>query len=111
MKNFVQRGETLTLTAPFDLQAGMLFKVGSILAVATSAASSGQPAEAITMGVFDVTKVTAEPWAVGQLIYLSAAASSVATSVATSNTLLGVATAVASSPSTTGRIKLRGAFG
>ena len=51
MKNFVQNGDVLTLTAPYALTAGAGFKLGSIIAVATSAADSGATVEGLTTGV------------------------------------------------------------
>ena len=60
MKNSWQRGETLTLTAPYDVASGAGFKVGLIFAIAASAALSGQPVEGQTVGVIDVLAVTAD---------------------------------------------------
>ena len=65
MKNFVQTGDVLSLLAPYDVAAGAGFKVGSIIAVATSAALSGAAVEGAVVGVFDVAKVSAQAWTVG----------------------------------------------
>ena len=56
MKNYVQPGETLTLTAPRALASGAGLLVGSIFAIATADAAQGANVEAITRGVFDLPK-------------------------------------------------------
>lgn len=109
MKTYVQKGETLTLTAPYDVAAGAGFKVGSIIAVATSAALSGATVEGLTAGVVDVAKVSAQAWTVGALVYWDNSAK-LFTTTSTSNTLAGVAVAVAANPSATGRVRLNGSF-
>ena len=82
--------------------------VGSIFAVATAAALNGATVEGETQGVFELAKVSTEVWTVGQLIYFGA--SKLATTVSTSNKLIGTATAAAANPSSTGRVRLNGAF-
>lgn len=109
MKTYVQKGETLTLTAPYTVAAGAAFKVGSIIAVATSGASSGATVEGLTVGVVDVAKVSAQAWTVGAPIYWDDSAK-LFTTTSTSNTLAGVAVAVAANPSATGRVRLNGSF-
>lgn len=109
MKNFVQNGEVLTLVAPYDVAAGAGLKVGLIIAIATSAALSGATVEGITEGVVEVKKTSAQAWTVGALIYWDNTAKEF-TTTSTSNTLSGVATAVAVNPSSTGRVRLNGSF-
>jgi predicted RecA/RadA family phage recombinase len=109
MKNFVQTGDVLTLTAPYAVAAGAAFKVGSIVAVATSAAESAATVEGITTGVVDVAKVSAQAWTVGAPIYWDDTVK-LFTTVSTSNTLAGAAVAVAANPSATGRVRLNGTF-
>ena len=109
MKTYVQKGETITLTAPYDVAAGAAFKVGSIIAVATSAALSGATVEGLTVGVVDVAKVSAQAWTVGAPIYWDNTAK-LMTTTSTSNTLAGVAIATAANPSATGRVRLNGSF-
>jgi predicted RecA/RadA family phage recombinase len=109
MKNYVQDGNVLTLAAPYDVAAGAAFKVGSIVAVATSAALSGATVEGITTGVVDLAKVSAQAWTVGALIYWDDSAK-LTTTTSTSNMLIGVAVAAAANPSATGRVRLNGSF-
>ena len=55
-RNFIQPGETITLTAPRDVASGDGFMVGGIFAVALAAAKAGARVEARRVGVWDLTK-------------------------------------------------------
>ena len=109
MKNFVQPGEVLTLTAPYALTSGDGFKVGGIIALATADAANGAPVEGVVAGVYDVKKTSAQAWTVGLKLYWDDTAKEF-TSTSTSNTLAGVAGAVAANPSAIGRVRLNGSF-
>ncbi len=69
MKNFIQDGETVTLTAPSDVASGGIVVVGSIVGVAAFTALSGADVEVQTEGVFDLTKVTTDVIAQGDKLY------------------------------------------
>lgn len=107
MRNYVQRGENLTLTAPYAVASGGGFLVGSIFAVASAAAANGATVVGVTEGVFDLDKATGEAWTVGQKIYWDNTAKKT-TTTSTSNTLIGVATKAAATGATTGNVKLTG---
>src|SRR5262245_6253865 len=109
MKNFIQKGDVLTLAAPYDVASGAGFKVGSIIAVATSAATSGASVEGLTRGVVEVANVSAQAWTVGAAIYWDDSAK-LFTTTSTSNTLAGAATAAAANPTSTGKVRLNGSF-
>lgn len=109
MKNYVQDGDTLSLVAPYDRLSGQGMLVGSIFGVAAVDALSGASVEVEVDGVFDLEKVSAQAWTAGALIYWDDTAKN-ATSVSTSNKLIGVAVQSAANPSTTGRVRLNGAF-
>ena len=109
MKNFVQRGDILTLVAPYDVAAGAGLLVGAIFGVATSPALSGATVEAAVCGVFELPKTSAQAWTVGAKVYWDDAAK-LCTTVNTSNTLIGVAVAAAANPSATGLVRLNGSF-
>jgi predicted RecA/RadA family phage recombinase len=109
MKNYVQKGETLSLTAPYAVASGAGFKVGSIFAVASGPADSGAAVEGATVGVFDLVKVSAQAWTVGAAIYWDDTAK-LCDTTASGNTKIGVAVAAADNPSATGRVRLNGAF-
>ena len=111
MKNFVQPGNTVTLTAPYAVASGDGLLVGSIFGIATGTAALGEPVETALVGVFDITKIGSQAWTVGAKIYWDDT-NKRTTSVANSNTLIGAATeAVAGGAGDTiGRVRLNGAF-
>jgi predicted RecA/RadA family phage recombinase len=109
MKNFVAEGKTLTLTAPYALTSGQGVLVGSIFGVATGDAAISTEVEAITEGVFTLTKATGAAWTVGALIYWDNAARNCTTTVAT-NKLIGTAIAAAASGDTVGNVRLNSAY-
>ena len=109
MKNYTQAGERVTLAAPYDVLSGGGLLVGSIFGVAINDALSGASVETAVEGVFRLAKTSAQAWTVGALIYWDNT-NKVATSTASTNKLIGVATAVADNPSATGLVRLNGAF-
>ncbi|AHD01964.1 DUF2190 family protein [Leisingera methylohalidivorans] len=111
MKNYVQPGNTITLTAPYAVTSGDGLLVGSIFGIASADAALNDPVEAALVGVFDLTKVGSQAWTVGAKVYWDDT-NKRTTSVATSNKLIGVATeAVAGGAGDTiGRVRLNGSF-
>jgi predicted RecA/RadA family phage recombinase len=111
MKNYVQPGATLTLTAPYAVTSGDGLLVGSIFGVAAGDAASGATVEAALTGVFDLTKIGSQAWTVGAKVYWDDT-NKRCTTVATDNTLIGVAVeAVAGGAGDTiGRVRLNAAF-
>src|SRR3954471_11075420 len=103
--NYIQRGHTLTLAAPYDVLSGACLKVGTLVGVAQYDALSGVDVETSLEGVHEVAKVSAQAWTVGQAIYWDNSAK-LATSTASTNTALGHATEVAANPSSVGRVRL-----
>ncbi len=90
MKNFIQPGDTLTMTAPVDgVVGGALVVLGSLFGVAAQSAAAGVDFDLVVEGVFSLPKKTGETPAVGAKVYWETATSSV-TTTATSNTLIGV---------------------
>jgi predicted RecA/RadA family phage recombinase len=69
MKNFVQKGSTLTMTAPADVTSGQLVVVGSIVGVAGFDAATGTDVEITVEGVFELPKVTTDVIAQGDKLY------------------------------------------
>ena len=111
MRNFVQPGNTITLTAPYAVASGDGLLVGSIFGVAAGSAASGDPVEAALVGVFDLKKTASQAWTVGDKVYWDNTAKE-ATKTTTSNTLIGVATEVVAGGAgdVVGRVRLNGAF-
>lgn len=54
MRNYVQAGDTLTLTAPYTCVAGSLVGLNQIVGVALTDAASGAPIVVQTTGVFNL---------------------------------------------------------
>jgi predicted RecA/RadA family phage recombinase len=114
MKNFVQRGETLTLAAPYNVDSGEGVLVGQIFGVASGDALNGADVDVVTEGVFDLAKLSADVFAaVGQPVYfdtaLKVAKSATDTdsnSAGDNEALIGVTVAAAGAGVTTVRVKL-----
>ena len=111
MKNYVQPGKTITLTAPYAVTSGDGLLVGSIFGVAAGTAALGEAVEAALVGVYDLKKVASQAWAAGDKIYWDNTAKQT-TKTLTSNTLIGVATEVVAGGAgdVVGRVRLNGAF-
>ena len=111
MKNYVQRGDVLTVTAPANVASGAGVVIGSLFGVAQRAALSGEQVEIVTKGVFTMPRATGggTAWAVGDRLYWDAT-NGVLTKTASSHKLVGVAVAVAADGDATGRAYLTGAF-
>lgn len=103
--NAVQSGKVLTLIAPYAVASGAGAQVGSIFGVATATIANGVEGEFETEGVFDLAKTSAQAWTVGQKIYWDNT-NKRCDSDGTVGMLIGVATAVAANPSSTGYVKL-----
>ncbi|KZE33147.1 DUF2190 family protein [Chelatococcus daeguensis] len=111
MKNYVQPGNTITLTAPYAVVSGDGLLVGSIFGVAAGSAALGETVGASLVGVFDLKKVASQAWAAGDKVYWDNT-NKEATKTATGNTAVGVATeAVAGGAGDViGRVRLNGSF-
>lgn len=108
MRNYIQPGKSLSLTAPAGgVVAGQGYQVGQLFVVAQNTADAGEAFEGLTVGVFDLPKVSAQAWAEGALVYWSAAQGQCTTS-ATGNMPIGCAVAAAANPSANGRVRLNG---
>lgn len=109
MKNFVQKGDTVTVIAPSDVASGDGVLVGSLFGVATGAALAGAEVEIQTVGVHTMAKVPAQVWTQGAPVYWDNAAKNVTTTVG-SNTKIGVALLATANPSAVGTVRLNGSF-
>jgi len=107
MKNFVQEGKTITVTAPADVASGAYVVVGAIRGVAAYDAASGDPVEVVTEGVFTLPKKAADVVAPGALLYWDAANGYLTITEGTgSKPLAGVAVQAAGNGATTVNVKL-----
>lgn len=109
MKNFIQRGDVLTLTPAADVLSGVgyLFGVG-LFGVAVADTLSGTPGAFITEGVVNMPKTSALAIAVGDRVYWDAT-NKVVNKTATAQQCIGIAVEAAANPSANVAVKL-GAF-
>lgn len=106
MKNFIQPGDTLTVPAPTGgILSGGVYVSGSLIGIATTTAAVGIPVAVKTKGVFELAKVSAQAWTIGQPIYWDSAANNATTSN-TGTTLMGYATEAAANLSAVGRVRI-----
>lgn len=109
MKNFIQPGDVVSVTAPAAVASGAGVLVGSLFGVATHTAANAAAVEIATKGVFTLAKATGQAWTVGARIYWDDTAKNCTTTAGT-NKLIGVALAAAASGDTTGTVLLSAAF-
>jgi len=107
--NYVQPGNTITVTAPYDVSSGEGLLVGSIFGVAQGDADSGADVEAHLVGVHTLAKTSALAIAVGDLIYWDNT-NKVVNKTSTAQKLVGVAVSAAANPSDAVDVRLNGAF-
>jgi len=105
MKNYVQDGKIITVTAPSGgVVSGQGVLIGAgLFGVAQKTAAQGTPVALVTRGVFTLPKTSAQAWTVGALIYWDSDPGE-CTTTSTDNTIIGVAVAVAANPSATGTV-------
>ncbi|WP_457425665.1 DUF2190 family protein [Roseateles sp. P5_E7] len=109
MKNFVQPGNTITLTAPYDVASGAGLLVGTVFGIATNAALSGADVETTLEGVYDVTALGTDVPAQGAALYWDNTNKRL-TTTAGGNTKVGVAVKAKLNGELTARIRLNAAF-
>ena len=106
MKNYIQPGDVLTMTAPSGgVSSGDGIKIGSLFGVAVTSAAEGESFQLKTGGVFTLPKTSAQAWTEGAKVYWTGTA---CTTTASGNTLIGCATEAAANPSATGSVRLNG---
>ena len=107
MRNFVQRGETITATTPAGgIVSGDPILIGAMFGVAATSQAAGDPVELAVAGVFSLPK-GAEAITAGAALYFDATEGEV-TTTATANHLVGVATEDAGTGAATIPVRLNG---
>lgn len=106
MKNFIQRGDTLTLTAPAALSSGDVVIVGGFIGVAAGDAENGADVETKLTGVFELPKAAIDI-AQGDQLYWSTSNGNV-NKTASGNTAIGKAAVDAASGVATVPVRLDG---
>lgn len=105
MKNYRQRGQVLTVTAPTGgVASGDVVAINKLLGVAVEDAAAGAAVEVEVEGVFAVAVRAADDIAVGASLYWNASGSEF-TTTASGNLKAGYATAAAGPGVTTGEIR------
>lgn len=107
MKNYIQEGKTLTVTAISDVASGGGVLIGSLFGVAIGSAASGSSVTISRSGVFSLPKVEAQAWTVGDQIFWDDG-DTTCTTASEGNVLIGLAVAAAANPTTTGTVALVG---
>lgn len=108
MKNFVQPGNVVTITAGGTIASGAPVLVNELFGVATGAATSGQQVELVTQGVFDLPKAATVTPAVGEEAFYNNSNGTVTNASATGLFKIGVFTAAALAGAATCRVRLDG---
>jgi len=112
MKNYVQPGDTLTVTAPYDLTPGAGCLVGIMFGIACGSYLSGAvDAEIKTEGVFDITALSTDTASGTALVaaYWDNTNKRITTTVG-SNTKVGVIVKAKLNGDTTARVRLNASF-
>jgi predicted RecA/RadA family phage recombinase len=108
MKNFIQNGDMITVTAPVGgVASGQGILVGSLFGVAAFAAAEGTEVEIATVGVFDLPKDAATIIALGARVAWDDTAKQVALPGA-GLFPVGVAVAAAWNGATSAKVRLDG---
>ena len=108
MKNFIQPGKVVTITAAADLVSGQGLLMGKLFGVVNADTGTGAEGELSLEGVYTLPKVEAQAWSFGALIYWDDA-TKLCTTTASGNTKIGHALAAVENPSTAGTVRLSGA--
>jgi predicted RecA/RadA family phage recombinase len=106
MKNYVQPGNTITLTAPYAVSAGAGALVGVVFGVACDAVENAAEGEFATVGVFDLAK-DSSVFSQGAAVYWDGSGKKV-TSTTSGNKLIGAAVVAALTDDTIARVRLNG---
>src|SRR5262245_51665739 len=108
MKTTVQLGDVLEFTAPGGgVTAGTGVKIGDLLVIALETKAAGEKFRAIRNGVVEHAKLSAQAWTEGQQVNWDDTNKRF-TTVTTGNFRAGVAAAVATNPTATGKVVLAG---
>lgn len=111
MRNQIQAGRVLDVTAPYAVDAGELVVSGAIVGVAANGASISESVSVHTEGVYDLAKVPAVVFTQGEIVYTTATGGPVTdNSDADSNSggavKVGYAVAAAGAGQSTARVRL-----
>ena len=104
-KNYVQKGDMITIPATAAVVSGAIVQAGSIIGVAQGSTAIGEQVDVACGGVWTLPKVSSEAYAgAGVPVYYNSG-NGLVTSTASGNTKLGVA--IESVATATGSVKVR----
>jgi predicted RecA/RadA family phage recombinase len=107
MKNYVQKGENLTLAAPYTVASGGGVLIGDIFGVAAGDAQNGAEVDLVTSGVFTLAKVSTDAFTIGAPVFWDDSAKLATTDDdGAANPRIGVAVTAAANPSGFVNVKL-----
>lgn len=108
MKNFVQHGDTLDLTAPAGgVVSGVAYLIGALFGVAVASAAVGETFPLRVVGIYTLPKATGEAWTEGAVLYWDNANKRLTTTAA-GNTKVATAASAAGSALSLGVARLNG---
>ncbi len=107
MKNKIQKGDVLTVTAPYAVTSGQGVLVGALFGVAAGDAVQGASVEIDRTGVYSLTANTADTGVAGVKMYWDNTARRL-TTTATNNTLVGALAVAKGGSDTTASVLLDG---
>jgi predicted RecA/RadA family phage recombinase len=109
MKNYVQKGENITITAAATASSGDIVQVGALIGVAAGDAGIGEDLDLVTLGCFTLPKLSTDAVDVGDVLYFDASAGVVTLDDdSAANDRIGVAITVAGNPSASVVVRLDG---
>lgn len=106
MKNYIQEGEIVTLTAPYDVASGGGALVGALFGVAVTTVANGSEGEFSIEGAYSLPKASGA-LAQGAKVYWDNT-NKVVTGTASGNTLIGCALKAAASGDASAVVLLNG---
>lgn len=107
--NYVQPGNTVPLTAPYDVDSGNGALInGNLFGIAINDVLSGVEGEFALVGVWDLLAQTADVFAQGANVYWDDAAKKADSSSSGATLLIGVAIEAKAADETTVRVRLNG---
>lgn len=109
MKNYVQKGDNITVTAAAAATSGDGVLVGNLFGIAAGDAAIGEDLDLVTQGVFQMAKVATDAFTVGAAVYFDESAGLVTTDDDSGNNPeIGLAVTVAGNPSASVNVRLHG---
>jgi predicted RecA/RadA family phage recombinase len=109
MKNFIQPGEMMEITAGAEIKSGDPVVVGEMVTIAAHDIANGANGQVSTCGVFEVVKLAGATWSKGQKLFWDKVAKKFTTiASADADLVAGIAFEDALLAATVGYIKLCG---